>query len=461
MNIRDKLRILLGACILIVGLLAAIQFYLVQNTYELTTDHYAKEVKTAANRIIANQPGLEERLLQIFIETVTSSANGNLDEQQFLKQAVFKIDSITRILNQTYNRAFKKNERLKNVFYKVKYDELAIGIKGGRYVLTSAANKQLSPERPISHEPDNQILVRTFQGSFDSKSLGLGIVNSRLNTIKFWFKGKQQVDISGWNWELLKSMSGIFLLALGLLLAVATLFYVMFSAILQQKKMVDIQTDFTNNITHELKTPLSSTGVILKSLSKKEVQSNPELLNELLISLNRQQQKIHQTIDNVLESAMVISPFGNRTKVDITAYLNVYAEDLKLAAHTLQVRIEPKHQLIKAHLPSLEKALNNLIDNAVKYSPDGTIISLTAYLSGTNYLIEVTDRGVGVASLYQEDIFNKFFRIPERNKHTVKGLGLGLYISRQAIEQSGGSVTITSKLGQGSTFTIKLPLYEN
>ena len=461
MNIKYKLRTLFAACFFIVGLLAYIQYYLVRNTYELTKDQYAKEVKTAANRILGDQPGLEKRVLQSFMETVISPATRNLNEEQFLSQATFRIDSVTRILNQAYNRAFHKSTMLKSISYKVEYDELVIEIKGNRHVLTSAANKQFTRGSSTSRQLDNLIQVRTFQGSFDGKSLALRTARSELNTIKILFKGRQQVDVSGWNQELMKRMSGIFLLAFSLLLAVATLFYLMFRAILEQKKIADVQTDFTNNITHELKTPLSSTGVMLKSLAKKEVQNSPELLNELVASLNRQQQKIQQTVDSVLESAMIMRPDTTLTEAEIPLYLKAYVKDLKLAAHKLQVRIEPEHQLIKAHLPSVEKALNNLIDNAVKYSPKGTVISLNAYVDEPEYLIEIADQGPGIARSYQEQIFSKFYRIPEQNKHTVKGLGLGLYISRQAIEQSGGRLTLTSRQGQGCTFTIKLPLNES
>jgi two-component system phosphate regulon sensor histidine kinase PhoR len=137
-----------------------------------------------------------------------------------------------------------------------------------------------------------------------------------------------------------------------------------------------------------------------------------------------------------------------------------YAKDLKLAAHTLEVLIDPMSRRLEAHLPSLEKALNNLIDNAVKYSAEGTVISLKAYADGDNYFISVSDQGPGIASRYQNHIFEKFCRIPEQNRHTVKGLGLGLYISRAAIEQSGGSLNLTSSQGQGCTFTIKFPLHE-
>lgn len=201
--------------------------------------------------------------------------------------------------------------------------------------------------------------------------------------------------------------------------------------------------------------------MILKSLARKEVQDNPRQFNELLQSLTRQQAKIQQTMDSVLESAMLMEPGVEMKETDITAYLTAYVNDIKLGAHTLKTTIDAKPQSIKTNLPGLEKALNNLIDNAVKYSPEGSVIGLSAYTDTAAYIIKITDYGPGIAANYHGLIFNKFYRIPEQNKHTVKGLGLGLYISKHTINGLGGSLTLTSKQGQGSIFTIKLPFNES
>ena len=455
-----KPKTLLLACILILGLLAAIQYYLVRKTYELTQDQYSREIKTAANQILNNETALEKKVLQSFTELISLVAAGKVDQQQFLKMIGYKIDSVTQRLSRSYNQAFIKDPRLNHIAYLSNYEELIIEVKGTRYILRSAKHKQSDSGKTTSGNNNTLLAVRTFQGSFDGKSLGIGTANPELSNIKLSFKGRQFADVSGWNQELLKRMTGVFLFAISLLLAVSTLFYLMFRSILQQKKIADIQTDFTNNITHELKTPLSSTSVILKSLLKKEVLTKPEVLAELVASLSRQHQRIQNIVDTVLESAVMTDLNPEKTKLDITPYISAYTKDLKLAAHTLNVLIDPLPRQVYVHIPSLEKALNNLVDNAVKYSAEGTVVSLNANSDGHDYLITISDQGPGIASIHQEHIFKKFCRIPEQNRHTVKGLGLGLYISREAIEQLGGSLTLSSKQGYGSTFTIKLPLYE-
>jgi two-component system phosphate regulon sensor histidine kinase PhoR len=306
---------LLVACIVILGLLAYIQYCLVRNTYELTRNQYSREIKAAANGILNNQRGLEKKVLQSFVEMISLVANGKIDQQQFLNMTARNIDSVTRSLNQSYNRAFIKDVRLSHVSYLCTYDELAIDIKGTRHILTSALNKQSNTDRIRSKRKNNLLQVRTFQGSFDGKSLGLDTYSPELSSIKLSFTGRQYADVSGWNLELVKRMTGVFLLAVSLLVAVSTLFYLMFRNILQQKKITEIQADFTNNVTHELKTPLSSTSVILKSLLKKEVRNKPDLMDELLASLSRQHQRIQQTVDSVLESAMLTNLNIERTDV--------------------------------------------------------------------------------------------------------------------------------------------------
>jgi two-component system phosphate regulon sensor histidine kinase PhoR len=459
MYTRYKIKALLAACILIAGLLACIQYYLVRNTYQLTKDQYNREVKTAANNMIGTHSTLEGKILESFISTAYANEDKQMDRQQFLTIVTHKNDSVIQSFDQQYNRAFRKNTILKNVAYFARYDEFVVEIKGTKHVIAGVPAKL--PSVAKNSDTANILQVRTYKGSFDGKGLGIKSQNGDLANLKLWFKGRQYVDISGEKKELVKRMSGIFLLASGLLIAVIILFYLMFSAILRQKKIAEIQKDFANNITHELKTPLSSVSVILKSLARKDIQDNPRQFNELLQSLGRQQAKIQQTMDTVLESAMLTEPAVEMTETDIAAYLTGYVSDLHLETHVLKATINPGPQSIKTNLPSLEKALNNLVDNAIKYSPAGSVISVNGYTGTGVYIIEVIDEGPGILAPHQNQIFSKFYRIPEQNKHTVKGLGLGLYIGRQAIFRLGGSLTLTSSKGQGCTFTIKLPLNES
>lgn len=253
-------------------------------------------------------------------------------------------------------------------------------------------------------------------------------------------------------------MAGIYFLAILLILAVIVLFYLVFRAMIRQKKLAGIKTDFANNITHELKTPLTSVGLVLKSLDRPEVQGDKQKTAELLATLKRQHEKIQQTVDFVLESAMEAHPEIHKQATDIAAYLQNYVDDLRIADHLLEPNVIPATQPVITNTQLLDKILNNLVENAVKYSPVGSVIILKGYPSGLHYFIEVADQGPGIASDHQVNLFDKFFRVPEDNKHTVKGLGLGLYLSRKAAIAMGANLNLKSTSGAGCVFTLELPL---
>ncbi|SDE94359.1 His Kinase A (phospho-acceptor) domain-containing protein [Mucilaginibacter pineti] len=463
MNANIKIKILIIACVLIVSMLSLIQFYLVKNTYQLTREQYYAAVKSEMNRIIHTPlvAASEEKTAAHLKQTIFLYTIGQINRKDFLKEATIQNDSVTRAANQYFDSIAANNPLLKGTHYQSRYDEIVLNRNGKEDTLLKHGTKHYVYIGQSGFTADNLLLNNNASQSIErTHTKEAGKSNFDINyTINL--EGSRYLDVSVWKQVVLRRMFGMFLLAAGLLIAVILLFYQVFRTMLKQKKIAEIQTDFANNITHELKTPLSSVSVILKTLERREIRQNPALLNELLQSLQRQQTKINDTVDSVLESMMQTDPVVEKTNVNITDYLLRYTNDLLLASHSLTIDIQPDGQMIKTHLSTLEKALNNLVDNAVKYSPEGSPIIIEAGASQYDYLINITDQGCGIELEEQSRIFDKFYRIPEQNRHTVKGLGLGLYISNQAINQLGGSLTLKSRPGEGSTFTIRLPIYEN
>jgi signal transduction histidine kinase len=447
MNKNHYLKALLIACILIVGTLSFIQYYLVKNTYQLTRDIYYGEVKKRISEL-TSQPEMlvfAEQAQSNLRYTVHQYLDKKMSKAEFIRQLKQNNQGVHDSSTVYLNKMLSKNPELGGIKYKSQSDEITYQTEGKSDTLLRHR------ERPV-------IIVGEAFETINTILLNKDLTTSSGDELRIVVRQSNYIDVSSWQKEVYKRMSGILFLAIVLILAVIILFYLIFSAMIKQKKLADIKTDFANNITHELKTPLSSVSLILKSILRKDVLMKPKVLEELLQSLGRQHEKIRLIVDSVLESAMATAVVVEKEAVEITVFLHKYFHDLSLANHRLIVEIEPRLQILLTNEVALEKILNIFIDNAAKYSQTGSFIRVKSYNQHNHYYIEIIDQGRGIASEYHGDIFDKFYRIPEMNSHTVKGLGLGLYLAKQTAIQIGVELSLKSKPGSGSTFTITFPI---
>ena len=447
MNKNHYHKALLTACILIVGTLSFIQYYLVKNTYQLTKDNYYGEVK----KLISQITGKSEMIF--FAEEARNNLrhaiHQYLDKKMSKAEFIHLLEKSNQGVNDSstvyLNNMLSRNPELQGIIYKSQFDEISYEINGNADTLLRGSQK------PV-------IIIGSAFKNNNTMLLDKDLTNSTEDELRIVVRQSNYIDISSWEEEVFKRMSGILFLAIGLILAVIILFYLIFSAMIRQKKLAEIKTDFANNITHELKTPLSSVSLILKSILRKDVQAKPQVLEDLLQSLGRQHAKIRHIVDSVLESAMATAVIAEMEELEITGFLHQYFNDLMLANQPLLIEIEPQQLILHTNAVALEKILNIFVDNAAKYSEAGKAILVKSYTGNGHYHIDITDNGPGIAIAYQDQIYDKFYRVPELNKHTVKGLGLGLYLARQTALQINAQLTIRSMPGAGSTFTVSLPI---
>jgi two-component system phosphate regulon sensor histidine kinase PhoR len=460
-----KIRALLISSVFLVIVLIAIQFYLVLNTYRITKEKYFKEV-VAELQLINKKAALEtmdidvvknlDKLVELFIKKLISK-----DELKFrLKKTGYQNRSKANKLRSGY---FHDEPLLKDIRYRSQFDQIVIEMNGKQDTILSNTGE---PLLYIGEKFDNSNTYRISDKHSDFKVVVSAeegeqkqITGSQSHDITI--RKSEYIDISGWQRQVVTRMTLIFMLAAGLIIAVILLFFLVLRALFKEKKLADIKTDFANNITHELQTPLSSMNLIFKSLARQEVKQNTLLLEDLLQSLNRQYEKIQQSVDSVLESAISGKDVFELKEVDITTFLNAYAKNFPITSHPFEMALDARSISLNTNTTVLEKILNNLLENAMKYTTGGTSIMLRSYVSAQNYVIEVSDTGPGIAKAHHAYIFDKFYRVSEANQHAVKGLGLGLHYCKQAVTGLGGSITLDSAMGTGTTFIIKLPLYEN
>lgn len=239
-------------------------------------------------------------------------------------------------------------------------------------------------------------------------------------------------------------------------------FIYMLNTILRQKKLSEIKSDFINNMTHELKTPITTVSAAVQAMQHFDALKDRDKTDSYLSMAEKQLQRLSDLVEKVLDTAASEREemAMHFEKTDIQELLEEIINAHKLKAtkpvsfHLFVSLVNPVVKVDKTHLTN---ALHNLVDNAIKYSGDKVEITIRCQRIGDDLVIRVRDNGIGIPKAYQREIFEKFFRVPTGNLHIVKGFGLGLSYVKMVIEAHGGLIQLQSDEGKGTEFIITLP----
>ena len=270
------------------------------------------------------------------------------------------------------------------------------------------------------------------------------------------------IDFSDKQKVLLKESSLSFGLSIFSIIVVVTIFLITYWNLSEEKRLSNLKTDFINNMTHELKTPLSTITVAGKTLEMEQIRKNEDKILETARLIGKQSIHLNQLINMILEISMwERTQFQlDKKKVDIEEVMNDVIECFRSGCGNC-AEIERKYNFdgakVDLDIVYFTTMINNLLSNAVKYSDRDPEIRIEGFSSGNNVIISIADNGIGIGKTDQKHIFDKFYRAPTGNIHKFKGLGLGLYYVRKIAEAHGGEVSVSSKPGRGSIFRITLP----
>ncbi len=235
--------------------------------------------------------------------------------------------------------------------------------------------------------------------------------------------------------------------------------------ILRQRKLSEMKNDFIGNMTHELKTPISTIALSSEVLSDPDIVNEPERLREYARIIRSENERLRTQVERVLQLGTLDKDKLElkRERVDLHAVAKDVAEHFQLQVKERNVDLQ---LVLKAAIPfvigdrvHLTNALTNLVDNALKYGKDGGHIEVRTTSKGGELVITVTDDGIGIKKEDLRHIFERFYRVHTGNVHNVKGFGLGLHYVQQIAQAHGGGVSVSSDFGKGSTFTLSLPLH--
>lgn len=265
-------------------------------------------------------------------------------------------------------------------------------------------------------------------------------------------------------------LTGLLLRRLNYILAPSVLFLLLLlgtlllllHALKRQEQLGRAKNDFINNLAHELKTPAFSISLLAKLLRQGLRGGNGEKNEAYLTLLEQENEQIKTQVEKVLELASLEStryPMQLRPSrlhpllESVAAHHRLRAERL---GGSLSLRLHAECDIALADEGHLRNVMQNLLDNAIKYSAGPPAIEIATAATGSQLVIAISDQGPGIAPEHQQRIFEKFYRVP--NGRAIKGFGLGLSYVREALRAQGGSIRLESTPGKGSTFLIALPL---
>lgn len=240
-------------------------------------------------------------------------------------------------------------------------------------------------------------------------------------------------------------------------------FWLVIKMLLKQKKLSDMKSDFVNNMTHELKTPIATIMVASEMLMNENIQSEPEKALQYARIIHEENNRLRDQVDNVLQVAKLErSEFSlNFKELDANEVISQVIRKFEMPVinrgGTIHTRLNAANSIIWADKIHITNALQNLIDNAVKYSTEQPQITISTRSNAAGFSIQVEDQGIGIEPQNLQKIFLQFHRVSTGDVHNVKGFGIGLYYVKKIVEAHEGTIQVNSNSGKGSTFTMFLP----
>ncbi|QCD41299.1 HAMP domain-containing histidine kinase [Duncaniella dubosii] len=255
--------------------------------------------------------------------------------------------------------------------------------------------------------------------------------------------------------HILSQMFGIIITVFLLMVAFSLAFWYLFRTVSRLRTIEEMKDDFVSNMTHELKTPIAIAYSANDALLNYDTTNDPDKKTKYLTIANKQLRRLGELVENILAMSMERRKTMKLRPEDLQ--LREFVEEIAAAQRmrgdkdiTINVNI-PENTTIEADRAHLANVLNNLIDNAIKYSRDSVEITVT----GDSHDLSVRDNGIGIPSKSIPYLFNKFYRVPHGNRQDVRGYGIGLYYVKSILDKMGWDIEAKSTEGEGSVFTIK------
>ena len=309
-------------------------------------------------------------------------------------------------------------------------------------------NKYVYASSPILKNPEIQ------SATFFTPLFPNDLKNSN-QLLQVYFPGQQEFI-----WQ---TMGFSFLGSALLLMIMIGCFYIAVNTILKQKKIAEVKNDFINNMTHEFKTPISTISLATQLIQEESAIAKNESILRYLGIIKEENIRLGNQVERVLQTAQMEKEeiILKKKEVDIHSLIQHVADNINPIIHTNQgtllLNLDASPSLLLLDEVHISNVIHNLLDNAIKYSPNQLHVEIQTESQEDQFVIKIKDQGIGMEKSVFESVFEPFYRVPTGNIHNVKGFGLGLSYVKKIVDAHGGKVKVESTLGAGSTFIISLP----
>ena len=303
--------------------------------------------------------------------------------------------------------------------------------------------------------PSGNLLKDSLLASHYRVSLTDNNLFSQSKTLSIFFPNERGYVI--------RSMLFVLILSVLFILFIVFLFYYSISTIFRQKKLSEIKNDFISNMTHELKTPISTIALACEVLGDDDILKTKERTDRYLKMISEENKRLGILVENVLQTALldkgkfILRPIN----IDLHELINQAIGNIQLVIDKKNGKIScdlrATQFIINADHTHIQNIIYNLLDNAIKYTPQTPIFKIFTRdtVGGIEFCVQ--DNGIGISKENQKNIFEKLYRVPTGNIHNVKGFGLGLSYVKAIVEKHGGKLWVDSVPGRGSDFHVRLP----
>ncbi len=450
--------------------LTAVQLYWVRNAISIERANFENSVNSAVNKVVDQLEKLKT------INTINQSTASKMQMQDFLKS----IDSINQELAtnmqnvsgiEDFEKIIRKTElaqQVINEMIKIN-EEFDIEQHLDPEVLDSLLKKEIADHGIKTKfeygvfSTKKEVMIIDESGKYAEELLDEGLIftlyplelTDTPNYLMIYFPYEIRY--------LLKQMASIIFISLILIVIILMLFIYVIKVIVWQKRLSEMKSDFINNMTHEIKTPISTISLACEALRDSEIKKNQMLADNYLKVINDENNRLGGIAEKILQAAAIEKENFKlkREKVNIHELIDSVINNIGIQVEVKDGEINTNYQATKAAVSCdkmhITSVITNLIDNANKYTPRKPVINILTenYMEGIK--ICISDNGVGISKENQRKIFDKLYRVPTGNVHDVKGFGLGLSYVKTIVELHGGKIAVNSELKKGSEFCVFMP----